>query len=618
MTVSSQTNKSGPYNENGVTTNFAYQFSIRDAAHIKVVRALAGVETILALTADYTVTGVGNPSGGSVVIPVPATGSTLTLIRNVPFTQELDLENQGAYNAEDVEAAFDLATQRDQQLAEEIGRAVKVPVSTDASDLDTLIEGVIALLGAVDDIAIVAGISADVVTVAGIATQIETVSGISASIVTVAGIEADVSIVAAMAAQVGAVAAFEDEIIAVAGITTAVQIVANRDAEVLTVATNIASVNTAAANIAAINAAPAAAATATTKAAEAAASAASVNAAAIAQARFGNMFVNHNMRDSQEKGTALCTANGDFIADQWAQIFSLPGGSVSGQQITAVTKSGNDKQIEVKCLNTVALTSTQFYVLTQPIEASRLEYKAANWGTADAKPMVFRTERMLPAGLYHLKCSNYNETRNVTVPFTVVAGGVAGVIGDALGAVPPIVIPADTGGTWLRGDGQIGCTIDIVLAAGSSRVGGTAGVWGATPFLAATAQKNFFDSTANVGRVADLGIKPDLDGAGVYGQYEVGEVNAVYRSERYVKRGFASAYGYTASGGTSVVGVIEFATTMAKTPNVVGGAAGTRTNFGSSASTGASEFGFSYVVNSAVAGVTGAINDGYLANARLS
>lgn len=294
----------------------------------------------------------------------------------------------------------------------------------------------------------------------------------------------------------------------------------------------------------------------------------STNRVVSAMARFGNMFVNHNIRDSQEKVGAVCTANGDFIADQWAQIFSLPGGAVSAQQVTQRTKSGNDKQIEVKCLNTVALTSTQFYVLTQPIEASRLEYKAANWGTADAKPMVFRTERMFPAGLYNLKCSNYNETRNVTVPFTVVAGGVAGVIGDALGAVPPIVIPADTGGTWLRGDGQIGCTIDIVLAAGSSRVGGTAGVWGATPYLAATAQKNFFDSTANVGRVADLGIKPDFDGAGVYGQYGVGETDAVYRSERYFYQYFGGSAGF-AAGSTSIITSFLFPVAMAKGPSPI-------------------------------------------------
>lgn len=187
MTIASETNKSGPYFGNGVTTSFDYDFKIFDEAHIRVVQAIDGVETDLTLATDYTVTGVGDSAGGAVIIPgAPDTGTAITLVRAVPFTQELDLQNQGAYYAEVVEAAFDRAVARDQQLAEELGRTVKVPVSTDPTDLETLIAGVVDLLGIVDDVATVAGIADDVSTVADIADDVTTTAGLASEITQIA------------------------------------------------------------------------------------------------------------------------------------------------------------------------------------------------------------------------------------------------------------------------------------------------------------------------------------------------------------------------------------------------------------------------------------------------
>ena len=137
MTVASETNRSGPYSGNGVTTVFSYGFRILDEDHIRVIKTSAlGVETVLTIATDYTVSGVGNPAGGSVtLLSAPATGETVTLLRAVPFVQETDLENQGAYYAETVEDALDLAAMRDQQLAEELDRALRIPASSSAVDL---------------------------------------------------------------------------------------------------------------------------------------------------------------------------------------------------------------------------------------------------------------------------------------------------------------------------------------------------------------------------------------------------------------------------------------------------------------------------------------------------
>lgn len=161
MTVPSEVNRSGPYLGNGVTTVFSYGFKIVNQAHLRVIRTdAAGNETVLTLGANYSVAGVGNAGGGSITVsPAPVSGQKITILRAMPFTQNLDLENQGAYYAEDVERAFDEAAMRDQQLAEELKRAVKVPPGADDPDgqlSNELATGILSLYPIIGDIKTVA------------------------------------------------------------------------------------------------------------------------------------------------------------------------------------------------------------------------------------------------------------------------------------------------------------------------------------------------------------------------------------------------------------------------------------------------------------------------------
>jgi hypothetical protein len=160
MTVPSAINKSGPYTGNGVTTSFAYGFRILDASHIRVVRTENGIDTIL--TSGFTVTGVG-AAGGSVVFSVaPTATQTITLIRNAPFTQQTDLENQGAYYAQTIEDALDLGVMRDQQLQEQVDRSVKIPVGAATFDLDALVNDIVRVADSVAAVDTVASNIADV------------------------------------------------------------------------------------------------------------------------------------------------------------------------------------------------------------------------------------------------------------------------------------------------------------------------------------------------------------------------------------------------------------------------------------------------------------------------
>ncbi|HWU01080.1 MAG TPA: hypothetical protein VN229_25800, partial [Terriglobales bacterium] len=92
-----------------------------------------GVETLLD-PALYTVSGLGDPNGISVTYPIsaPPLGSTekLTLLRVVDYDQQTSLTNQGGFYPAVIERALDRIVYQCQQLAEKIGRAVLVNISS--------------------------------------------------------------------------------------------------------------------------------------------------------------------------------------------------------------------------------------------------------------------------------------------------------------------------------------------------------------------------------------------------------------------------------------------------------------------------------------------------------
>lgn len=237
MTVSSTISRSGPYNGNGVTTVFDYDFRILEASHLTVVRTINGEDSVVN-PSDYSVSGVGAANGGTIQFTVPpAPGEAITIIRNMPFTQEIDLENQGPYYAETVERALDAAAMRDQQLEERLDRAVTVPVGANPSVLPTLIEDIIRLGDSVDNIDTVAN---HIGAVDAVAPHAATLAANVGDIITVADNIGDVRTVSTNIASVNAVAPHAATL---AGNIGDIVTVADSISDVETVSANIASVN---------------------------------------------------------------------------------------------------------------------------------------------------------------------------------------------------------------------------------------------------------------------------------------------------------------------------------------------------------------------------------------
>lgn len=130
MTVSSTTTKVS-YAGNGSTTAFSAPFYFILASDLKVtLRSATGSETVKTLTTDYTVSGAGVSSGGTVtMLSPPVTGETLVIQRNVPLTQEVDYQANDPFPANTHEQALDKLTMETQQLNESVARSIKISTS---------------------------------------------------------------------------------------------------------------------------------------------------------------------------------------------------------------------------------------------------------------------------------------------------------------------------------------------------------------------------------------------------------------------------------------------------------------------------------------------------------
>lgn len=163
MTVASNGNKH-IYVGNGVSRVWPYTFLLLDPAHLKVYVRRGEAEPAL-LTSGYVL----NEQSGTVTYPPAGTGQEplaaedrITLLREVPEVQELNLKNGGTFLAEDIENNFDKLVMMIQQLSERLGRAVLASVDgTSVQAYEALVEAVSQAIAARDEArAIVAGFDA--------------------------------------------------------------------------------------------------------------------------------------------------------------------------------------------------------------------------------------------------------------------------------------------------------------------------------------------------------------------------------------------------------------------------------------------------------------------------
>lgn len=127
MTVSNTNNTMRYTGGGGTTLPYTFQIYAQTDLVVKKVLTSTGAETLLALTTDYTVTGVGVSGGGNVVL-VSDPGATYTIViqRSLALTQGTHYVPNDPFPATSHETALDRLTFISQQIQEQVDRCVKI------------------------------------------------------------------------------------------------------------------------------------------------------------------------------------------------------------------------------------------------------------------------------------------------------------------------------------------------------------------------------------------------------------------------------------------------------------------------------------------------------------
>lgn len=142
MTISSETNYT-KLEGDGATTAFSFTFYIADADHLLVTHIdSSGTETVLTKDTDYSVAGVGDAAGGTVVYPLSGTAlpedEYLYMQRNIPFTQTTDYDSTTAPFPNTIESDQDRLIMLMQQIQETLNRVPTLGVGSSVTAEDLL------------------------------------------------------------------------------------------------------------------------------------------------------------------------------------------------------------------------------------------------------------------------------------------------------------------------------------------------------------------------------------------------------------------------------------------------------------------------------------------------
>lgn len=135
MTISSTVNRK-EYTGDGATVTFAFPYYFLADGDLKVYDG----GTLQTITTHYTVSGAGNPAGGSVTfLTAPVTDNDVVILRDPGITQSTDWVENDADSAAVKEQAFDRLTMICQRLSDRMNLAMRVNDSVVSSTISTLL-----------------------------------------------------------------------------------------------------------------------------------------------------------------------------------------------------------------------------------------------------------------------------------------------------------------------------------------------------------------------------------------------------------------------------------------------------------------------------------------------
>ena len=384
MTISSQNRKAGPFLGNGSTTSFPFTFKVFAASDLQVVRAnSSGVESVLVLNSDYTVTLNANQNsnpGGSVTLSAAlAVGSTMVITSVIGYLQPMDLTNQGGFYPKVINDSLDRVTMLTQQLKEQVDRSAKLPITSPA-DANALVADIVRIADSADNIDTVAQ-NIDAV---NDAYQNATDAAASASLANDWATKTSAPVAGGeYSAKYNAQQAASSASSASSSATSASTSASNASSSATSAAGSASSASTSATNAAA------SASTASTKATEASTSA--TNAAASASTASG-AATTATTKASEASTSATNAASSATAAGTSATNAASSATSAAGSATTATTKA-SEASASATSAATSATTAT-----TKAGEASTSATNAANSATAAASSASSASSSATSAG----------------------------------------------------------------------------------------------------------------------------------------------------------------------------------------------------------------------------
>jgi len=192
---------------------------------------------------------------------------------------------------------------------------------------------------------------------------------------------------------------------------------------------------------------------------------------------FKNRIINGAMViDQRNAGASVTPSNGQYSLDRWQQQMSASSKFSVQQDAGAVTPPvGFNDYLGVTSLSAYSVSSTDYFVITQPIEGFNLA--DLNFGTANAKTVTLSFwVRSSLTGTFGGSLMNGDYDRANPYSYTISAANTW--------EYKTVTIAGDTTGTWNKTNGA-GMQVNFSLGAGATR-SGTAGAWSGSNLVSAT------------------------------------------------------------------------------------------------------------------------------------
>lgn len=124
MTITTTTNRV-QYSGDGATTSFTFNFRCYATTDLKVYTTVSGVDTLQVMNTGYTASvnaTTASPGGTITFAMAPAIGTTITIFRDLPYTQGTSFTVGGPLPSATLEQTLDRLTLLLQDLAERVDR----------------------------------------------------------------------------------------------------------------------------------------------------------------------------------------------------------------------------------------------------------------------------------------------------------------------------------------------------------------------------------------------------------------------------------------------------------------------------------------------------------------